>query len=174
MPTSHTRPRTRTSGGAPVHGSPCTPHRTAPWFLGRPPSFSSSLRAPFLLVGAPRPSRRRPRPRRCRSRSPRNRNNPCGTTSASGAPDDSSLSHFSAMTRPCWLRRAVMNRHRHAIEQASRRWRRGRRDDSARACRKNFDFHTGHGTELDPPGRPQHTHGPTGDPSRGACTYRCV
>ena len=24
-------------------------------------------------------------------------------------------------TRPCWLRRAVRNRHRHAIEQASRR-----------------------------------------------------
>ena len=36
-----------------------------------------------------------------------------------------SLSHFSAMTRPCWLRRAVRNRHRHAIEQASRRWRGG-------------------------------------------------
>ena len=31
--------------------------------------------------------------------------------------------HFLAMTRPCWLRRAVRNRHRHAIEQASRRWR---------------------------------------------------
>ena len=30
-----------------------------------------------------------------------------------------------AMTRPCWLRRAVRNRHRHAIEQASRRWRGG-------------------------------------------------
>ena len=27
------------------------------------------------------------------------------STSASGAPDNSSLSHFSAMTRPCWLRR---------------------------------------------------------------------
>ena len=36
------------------------------------------------------------------------------------------------MTRPCWLRRAVRNRHRHVIEQASRRWRGGRRDDSAR------------------------------------------
>ena len=32
-----------------------------------------------------------------------------------------SLSHFAAMTRPCWLCRAVRNRHRHAIEQASRR-----------------------------------------------------
>ena len=53
------------------------------------------------------------------------------STSASGAPDNSSLSHFSAMTRPRWLRRAVRNRHRHAIEQASRRWRGGRRDDSA-------------------------------------------
>ncbi len=31
------------------------------------------------------------------------------------------LSHFSAMTLPCWLRRAVGNRHRHAIEQASHR-----------------------------------------------------
>ena len=45
-------------------------------------------------------------------------------------PDISSLSHFSAMTRPSWLRRAARNRHRHAIEQASRRWR-GGRDDSA-------------------------------------------
>ena len=54
------------------------------------------------------------------------------STSASGAPDNSSLSHFSAMTRPSWLGRAVRNRHRHAIEQASRRWRGGRRDDSAR------------------------------------------
>ena len=35
------------------------------------------------------------------------------STSASGA-------------RPCWLRRVVRNRHRHAIEQASRRWRGGR------------------------------------------------
>ena len=45
------------------------------------------------------------------------------STSASGAPDNSSLSHFSAMTRPSWLGRAARNRHRHAIEQASRRWR---------------------------------------------------
>ncbi|CAH0365325.1 unnamed protein product [Pelagomonas calceolata] len=51
------------------------------------------------------------------------------STSASGA-------HFSAMTRPRWLRRAVRNRHRHAIEQASRRWRGGRRDDSGRTRRK--------------------------------------
>ena len=40
------------------------------------------------------------------------------------------------MTRPSWLGQAVGNRHRHAIEQASRRWRRGRRDDSARTRRK--------------------------------------
>ena len=53
-----------------------------------------------------------------------------------GAPDNSSLSHFSAMTRPSWLVRAVRNRHRHAIEQAPRRWRGGRRDDSARTRRK--------------------------------------
>ena len=58
------------------------------------------------------------------------------STSASGAPDNSSLSHFSAMTRPSWLGRAVRNQHRHAIEQASRRWRGGRRDDAARTCRK--------------------------------------
>ena len=40
------------------------------------------------------------------------------------------------MTRPSWLGRAVRNRHRHAIEQAPRRWRGGRRDDSARTRRK--------------------------------------
>ena len=40
------------------------------------------------------------------------------------------------MTRPSWLCRAVRNQHHHAIEQASRRWRRGRRDDSARTRRK--------------------------------------
>ena len=53
------------------------------------------------------------------------------STSASGAPDNSSRSHFSAMTRPSWLGRAARNRHHHAIEQASRRWRGGRRGDSA-------------------------------------------
>ena len=58
------------------------------------------------------------------------------STSGSGAPDNSSLSHFAAMARPSWLGRAVRNRHRHAIEQASRRWRGGRRDDSARTRRK--------------------------------------
>ena len=58
------------------------------------------------------------------------------STSVSGAPDNSSRSHFSAMTRPSWLRRAVTTRHRHAIEQASRRWRRGRRGDSGRSRRK--------------------------------------
>ena len=40
-----------------------------------------------------------------------------------------------ATTWPRWLRRAVRNRHRHAIEQVSRRWRGGRRDDSARTRR---------------------------------------
>ena len=33
------------------------------------------------------------------------------------------------MTRPCRLRRAARNRHPHAIEQAPRRWRGGRRND---------------------------------------------
>ena len=42
---------------------------------------------------------------------------------------DSSLSHFSAMTRLCRLRRAARNRHPHAMEQAPRRWRGGRRND---------------------------------------------
>ena len=32
--------------------------------------------------------------------------------------------------RPSWLDRALRNRHRHAIEQASRRWRGGRKFDS--------------------------------------------
>ena len=58
------------------------------------------------------------------------------STSASGPPENSSLSHFSAMMRPSWLGRAARNRHRHAIEQAPRRWRGGRRDDSARTRRK--------------------------------------
>ena len=40
------------------------------------------------------------------------------------------------MTRPCWIGRAVRNRHHHAIEQASRRWRGGRRGDPARTRRK--------------------------------------
>ena len=53
------------------------------------------------------------------------------STSAPGAPDNSSLSHFSAMTAVL-ARSSGENRHRHAIEQASRRWRGGRRDDSAR------------------------------------------
>ena len=75
------------------------------------------------------------------------------STSASGAPDNSSLSHFSAMTRPCWPRRAMRNRHRHAIEQASRRWRGGRRDDSARTRRKIFYAFTKH----------------VGDDARNAC-----
>ena len=60
------------------------------------------------------------------------------STSASGAPDISSLSHFSTMTRPSGLGRAVRNRHRHTIEQASRRWRGGRRGDSARTRRKSL------------------------------------
>ena len=38
---------------------------------------------------------------------------------------NSSLSHFLATTRPSRLGRAVRNRHRHAIEQAARRWRGG-------------------------------------------------
>jgi hypothetical protein len=58
------------------------------------------------------------------------------STSVSRAPDNSSLSHFSATTWPRWLHRPVRNRHRHAVEQASRRWRGGRRGDSARTRRK--------------------------------------
>ena len=44
------------------------------------------------------------------------------------------------MPLPSWLGRAARNRHDHAIEQASLRWRGGRRDDSARTCRKNLIF----------------------------------
>ena len=60
------------------------------------------------------------------------------STGASGAPDNYSLSHLSAMTRPSWLGLAVRNLHRYAIEQASRRWRGGRRDESARTRRKTL------------------------------------
>ena len=42
------------------------------------------------------------------------------STSASGVP-----------ARPSWLGRAVRNKHHHTIEQASRRWRGGRRDERA-------------------------------------------
>ncbi len=42
-----------------------------------------------------------------------------------------------------WPHRAVRKRHRHAIEQASRRWRAGRREYHERAVK--FDFHTGQG-----------------------------
>ena len=41
----------------------------------------------------------------------------CKSTSASRAPDNSSLSHFSAMTRPSWRGRAVRNRHRRNAAQ---------------------------------------------------------
>ena len=72
------------------------------------------------------------------------------STSASGA-------HFSAMTRPCWLRRVVTNRHRHAIEQVPRRWRGGRRDDSARTRRKiliSTQVRASHRTRLGRSARP--------------------
>ena len=59
-----------------------------------------------------------------------------GINQCVGCTDNSSLSHFSATTRPSWLGRAVRNRHRQAIEQASRRWRGCRRDDSGQTRRK--------------------------------------
>jgi hypothetical protein len=52
--------------------------------------------------------------------SPVGGNDLCGNQPVRRVHDNSSLSHFSAMTR------SVMNRHCHAIEQASRRWRGGR------------------------------------------------
>ena len=57
---------------------------------------------------------------------------PCEINQCVGCTRKFFIKSFSAMTRPCRLRRAVTNRHRHAIEQASRRWRGGRRDGSAR------------------------------------------
>jgi len=57
------------------------------------------------------------------------------STSVSRAPDNSSQSHFSVMTRPCWLRRAARNRHHHAMEQVSRRWRGDQRGYSGRTRR---------------------------------------
>ena len=42
------------------------------------------------------------------------------------------------MTRPSWLGRAARPRHRHAIEQASHRWRGGRRAESGRTRRKSL------------------------------------
>jgi len=43
----------------------------------------------------------------------------CGKQPVRRMHDNSSPSHFSAMTRPCWLRRAARSRHRHAIELAA-------------------------------------------------------
>ena len=60
----------------------------------------------------------------------------CGNQPVRRVHDNSSLSHVSAMAWPRWFRRAARNRHRQAIEQASRRWRGGRRCDSARTRRK--------------------------------------
>ena len=42
--------------------------------------------------------------------------------------------------RPCWLRRAVRNRHRHAIELASRRWRGGHDLAVAETRRENLIY----------------------------------
>ena len=47
------------------------------------------------------------------------------TNQCGGCTRHPSLS-WLAMTRPSWLGRAARNRHRHAVEQASRRWRGGR------------------------------------------------
>ena len=62
----------------------------------------------------------------------------------SGAPDNSSRSHFpddaAVLTRSSGEEPAA------AIQQASRRWRGGRREDSART-RQNFDFHTGENSQ---------------------------
>ena len=76
------------------------------------------------------------------------------SNSESGAPDNSSQSHFSATTWPRWLRRAVRNRLRHAIEQASRRWRGDRRDDSARTRRNILISTQVASTRSAPPARP--------------------
>jgi len=55
------------------------------------------------------------------------------SNSESGAPDNSSLSHFSAMTLPCWLRRAA--RHtappRHRADIMKMAWRTTRRRTNA-------------------------------------------
>ena len=62
---------------------------------------------------------------------------PCGAYVEAALFEDASLAVWNQPARRVpWLRRAVRNQHRHAIEQASRRWRGGRRDDSARTRRK--------------------------------------
>ena len=62
----------------------------------------------------PRPGRRsrancRTAPRRC--------GRACAQIKPVSGPDNSSLRPFSTRTRPFWLRRAVRNRHLHAVEQ---------------------------------------------------------
>jgi len=66
------------------------------------------------------------------------------STSASGAPDNSSLSHSSAMRRPSWLGRAVMN----GIATPSS-WRRVDGVEVGATIHERavkFDFHTGGGS----------------------------
>ena len=51
-------------------------------------------------------------------------------------PDEESYAAVWKSTSVSGARSSGRNRHRHAIEQASHRWRGGRRDDSARTRRK--------------------------------------
>ena len=71
------------------------------------------------------------------------------STSVSGAPDNSSRSHFSAMARPTGLGRAARNGHHHAIEQASPR-RRGGHDSTVADAPQQFDFRTGNDLRTTP------------------------
>ena len=86
-----------------------TSHRTLPSFLTRSPSTA----APAARLASVWKS-----------------------TSVSGAPDKSSLSHISAMTRPSWLGRAARNRIPRHRAESSRRWRGGDCADSARTLPK--------------------------------------
>ena len=53
---------------------------------------------------------------------------------------------------PRWLHRAMRNRHRHAIEQASRRWRGSRRNNSERTRRKILILHRSRAALVGPSG----------------------
>ena len=65
---------------------------------------------------------------KCRILSQPLKNGACSAASRMRVLLGAEINRFAAIPRPCWLRRAARNRHRHAIEQTARRWRGGRRE----------------------------------------------
>ena len=158
--TSRRRRRRRSHRRLPPRGprrSPRTPPRSTPRSNRRSTPHTSRRRRRRrgrpMRRAIPRRSTRRsnppicqhtsPRPGRARGRRPNRRQNQQRRrpTLHLLIPLSNPRSHLCGnqpVSRPTWLGRAARNRQRHAIEQASRRWR------GERAV--NSDFHTGRRT----------------------------